>query len=309
MVLAVNGVTNQYRPASAPNNALTVEIRDDDLPVIAVSDFVVLEGTTDTTFNIPVSISPAPVEAITISYSAGLTSEATIRNDFDLVGSSPYSIELTSTQLTGQIPITINSDSIDEQPETFVLVLTTANAVFENGFTNTIITGKITEKPIVSISSQYDRVSNSDYFAYTVAVEPSLSSDLTVELEVTDATEDIVASADESPTAELTSTNQSVNKQLTFNSNPANNSPVSITISENPNYIIDEAKGSVAVRVDNADNLPVVAITGNGDVNEGGLAQYTVSVTDATTQNGDFIPRRTNLFVNINTTETITKLY
>ena len=246
MVLAVNGVANQYRPASAPNNALTVEIRDDDLPVIAISDFVVLEGTTDSTFNIPVSISPAPVEAITISYSAGLTSEATIGNDFDLVGSSPYSIELTSTQLTGQIPITINSDSIDERPETFVLVLTTTNAVFENDFTNTIITGKITEKPIVSISSQYDRVSNSDYFAYTVAVEPSLSSDLTVELEVTDAAEDIVVDTDESPTAELTSTNQSVNKQLTFNSNPANNSPVSITISENPNYIIDEAKGSVA---------------------------------------------------------------
>ena len=306
MVVAVSGVANQYRPASAPNNALTITIRDDDLPEISVSDFVVLEGSTDTIYNLPISISPAPFEDVTILYSVGLTSEATAGNDFELVGNSPYSINLSSTQLTGQIPITIKSDSIDDPLETFVLVLTSTNAVFENGFTNYVVTGTITEKPIISISSRFNRVSDSDYFGYTVSAEPSLSSNLSIPLTVTDAAEDLIADADESPTAELTSVLQSVDKQLAFNTNTANNSLISIAIDPDSNYFVDSVKNSVSVRVDDGDDLPVVSITGNGEVNEGGIALYTVSVADATNQNGIIIPRRSNLFVNINTTETTT---
>ena len=277
VTLAVKGVAGQYRAASVPNNAITVEMVNDDLPTISVADFTVLEPTSaDSTHNLALSVSPTPLNDVIITYSVGSRSSATEGTDFELVGSEPYSITLTPTQLTGQIPISIKSDADDERLETIELNLSATNALFENGLSTTNVVGTIAEKPVVSISSRLNRVADSDYFEYTVTAEPSLSSNLTAQLSVLDAREDLVDLANESPTAILTPTNLSVDNRLTFNDNSANNSFITVSIDPDSDYIVHPVRNRVFVQVESAEFLPTVSIASQGDVNEGGVALYTI---------------------------------
>ena len=65
-------------------------------------------------------------------------------------------------------------------------------------------------------------------------------------------------------------------------------------------------RNRVFVQVESAEFLPTVSITGRGDVNEGGVALYTISVADLTDDDGFVLPRGGPITVNINTTESVT---
>ena len=311
ITVSVKGIANEYRPASAPNNAVTFNVSDNDYPTISVTDFIVLEEASDSSYNLEFTLSAPLNDAVVVDYSLATTgNEATHLLDFELDGSSPHRVSLDVGATMGQIPITILADDFDDPREDFNLILTSTSARFENGtvengVATTQVTGTIAELPVISITSNQVRVADSDYFGYTISAEPSLTDDITVLLDVTDATLGIVPDTDEAPTAELTATQLSVDKQLIFDTstNAADDTLISVAIRANANYIINPNRNLVEVRVDSDEDLPVVSVSGGGDVNEGGVATFTVSVDDQLDNNGVEIPRTNPLVINFKVTE------
>ena len=292
-----------YR-AHHTQNSVTFAVNNDDLPVLSVADFNVLESTEDSEYNLELNLGTASVEDVTIEYVvAEGQGTATIDDDYELVGSEPektLSVMIESGEQTAQIPLMIKGDTVDDPVETFVLTLTATNAEFENGTNTTNVTGSIVEMPVVSISTTQTMTSDADYIEYTVSASP-VTSDLSVLLDVIDAVENIVNNNNEEITVSLTAEAPSFGDELEFDitRNMAKDSVVAIEIREDSNYIIDENNNKIEVTVVNSETLPVVSIEGVSPVIEGNNAVFNISVTDQRDINDALIARTADLNVNI----------
>ena len=287
------------------DDSVTFTVNNNDLPVISVSDFNVLEGTEDSEYNLELNLGTASAEDVTIEYVVtDGQGTATIDEDYELVGSEPektLSVMIESGEQTAQIPLMIKGDEVDDPVETFVLTLTATNAEFENG-TNTInVTGSIVEMPVVSISTTQMTTSDADYIEYTVSASP-VTSDLSVLLDVIDAVENIVHENNEEITVSLTAEESSFSDELEFDitTNMAKDSVVAIEIREDSSYIIDENNSKIEVTVVNSEMLPVVSIEGASEtIIEGNNAVFNLTVTDQRDINDAVIARTADIKVNV----------
>ena len=284
ITVSVLGVASQYRPASTPNNSIEIDVYDNDGPIVIVSDFTVLEEMSDQTHNLEFELSRAANQDVSIEYSVAPGGNASIGDDFMLGGTSP--IVILAGQTTGQIPITIKGDTLSDSQEIFFLNLVASNAMFENGLNSSLVVGTIAEKPVVSITSRFGQLSNTDEFEYIVSAEPALTSNLDVMLQVIDSPANIIDSGDESITVQLTSTATSKVQTLSFNTNTPDLTPVIVSISENGSYHINPRSRSVAVQVDDGTNLPAISITGDGSISEGDVATFTIAVDTNVVRSG-----------------------
>ena len=313
ITVAVKTLTNSdgeviYRAAHAPNNAVTFEVNNNDDPVIAVSNFSVLEGGEDSEYNLVLNLETVSAEDVMVEYEvADGEGDATVEDDYELVGSEPektLSVMIESGEQAAQIPISIKADSEDDATETFVLNLTATNAEFANGGTTTKVTGTIVEMPVVSITSTQSMVADKEEYYFTVSAAP-LAENLTVVLNVVDAVENIIIPAQEGERMiNLTPSASSSSDKVVFKTDindlyTAMEAKVVVEITENTNYIVDSNNSEVMVTVVNSETLPVVSITGDGDIIEGNDAVFTVSVEDQRDVNYVEIPRTQNLVVKV----------
>lgn len=131
----------------------TLTIPANDMPLVTIDDFSVAENVTGGIANIPVRISPAVNQAVTIQYSTA-NNTATAGSDYTAVTGGTVTIPANAS--TANIPITINNDTVDEEDETFYVNLgtvTTNNASVTDAQSVVTILRDNADLPVVSIAN------------------------------------------------------------------------------------------------------------------------------------------------------------
>ena len=237
-------------------------------------------------------------EEITIAYVLDVGGTATEGTDFVLVNSSPLVIDAGET--TAMIPITIRGDTnTTEGEETIILNMTATNAIFVNNSLLRTVTGTITDYPIVSIETEFDRVSDSDYVEFTLATSHLNTGSVSVNLDVnTDADMKVDATNSNLTSINLTNSSPTYTGRIQFAANSARNSLVEIGIrSGGTSYSINPLKSQISFQVSDGSRYPAISIEGNGAVIEGNDASFTVSTDESD------LTRRSDLVVAIEVSE------
>ena len=119
--MAVSRVAGEYRPASAPNNAITVAVSDNDDPLpeitIVSADGSGSEGGTIT---YDFRLASASDGSIEIAYS-GTGGNAIFGTDYTFAAASP--LTFTDTATMGSIVVNLEDDDLNEAVENFTLNL------------------------------------------------------------------------------------------------------------------------------------------------------------------------------------------
>ena len=256
-------------------------VDNDDAPVISVASFAVADSSASTV-NFEVTLVGETARDVSIAYvlDASGSTAATEGTDFNLGGASP--LVITAGTKSGMIPISILADGVTgEGEETIVLNLTATNATFAGGATTSTETGIITDLPIVSIDTRFERVAETDYVRYTLT-GTGITTDTTVNLRVAhNAGLVLTASSELSP--RLTSANSTTTGLIRFIAEGTNNNElVEIEISPGgTSYSINPSMSQISFRVDAGTNFPAVSIVGDGPVSEGTNAAFTVSTDES----------------------------
>ncbi|MCA9563646.1 MAG: hypothetical protein KC561_09160, partial [Myxococcales bacterium] len=104
-------------------------IDDDDGPTISVADLTVTEGTGGSkTANVVVSLSASSVQTVVVNYSVEVDGGATYPASVSDFGPGTGQLTFTPGQTSQQIPVSIVTDSDDEQNETFLVRLLSSPA-------------------------------------------------------------------------------------------------------------------------------------------------------------------------------------
>ncbi|MES2682807.1 MAG: Calx-beta domain-containing protein [Pseudomonadota bacterium] len=212
-------------------------ISDDDGPSVSIGNASVVEGSNGTTtLSLPLTLSAASAQDVTVSYSTS-NGSATGGSDYTAVASGTATIAANSGT-SGSISITVASDLIDELDETLTVTLGAAtNATL--GTASAI--GTISDDDTATISIA-DAASVAEGGSASFAVTLSNASDRTITLGYSLADGSATAGSDytlPSPT------------QLVINAGETSGSIVVATSSDS----VDEADGETfTVTLDSADN-------------------------------------------------------
>ena len=283
LTLTVTGAT--FSDGTINGKVVNTITDNDDPPVVSVNTFVAGDGVASTA-NFVVTLSPVSGKDVEIAYAYSSTSDATSGTDFNLGAVSPLVIDAGET--TGMIPISILADNNNnEGAETIVLSLTATNAVFDDGTpdgsASGTATGIITDEPLAFISTIHSEVADTDYFTYTVTLNPAPTSPVTVNLTNgtfplgNNATSSINFRANESSktvTVDITETyaSQSLTTESGF----------TVTIASGTGYTsVSGTNDNISVRIKDGRNLPTLNITSlsAGSVRESNAFQTGLGVT------------------------------
>ena len=261
-------------------NQQTIPISDNDsAPTITVSDIVVSDA--NDTVQFEVELSNPTYQEVSIGYTVASGGFATEGTDFSL--SDPSPLRINPGDRHGYITVSIVGDSdTNEGEETFTLNLTATNATFSGGSTTSSVTGTITDYPIVSIQTEFERVSDTDYIQYTLMATSLDTGSISVNLDaITDADSKVDASSSELTSIELTSGVPMKTGRIEFNETSATNSLVEIGIRSGGSvYSIDPDNSKISFRVDDGTDFPAVSISGPSAVNEREDIEFTVRTNE-----------------------------
>ena len=161
ITVSVIGVESTYRPAAMPNNSISVEVFDDEMPELSFknTDFRPNEGISGGIFDVEVELMVATDEIVSFDIVLG-DNTAINAIDYSIPSSIKGSIPIGSRTTVIRIPI-IN-DNIHEGNETFNLTLSNlSGATFAGGATTLVEEITIVDNdeiPTLSFSSESFRV-------------------------------------------------------------------------------------------------------------------------------------------------------
>ena len=145
VILTLTGGTG-YTLGSTTSHTLI--ITDNDNSASPVAAFALASSSAeegDGTHYVRVSLSPAPSGGLSLNYSVSGTATAGSDSDFTIQNSGTLSVGAGAS--TALIPVAINSDSIDENPETVILTLTSGTGYTLGSATVHTLTISSTDPP------------------------------------------------------------------------------------------------------------------------------------------------------------------
>ena len=145
VILTLTGGTG-YTLGSTTSHTLTITDNDNSAPPVAA--FALASSSAEEsggTHYVRVSLSPAPSGGLSLNYSVSGTATAGSDSDFTIQNSGTLSV--AAGAIAALIPVAINSDSIDENPETVILTLTSGTGYTLGSATVHTLTISSTDPP------------------------------------------------------------------------------------------------------------------------------------------------------------------
>jgi Calx-beta domain/Bacterial Ig domain len=269
--------------ATISDNSGSATIKDaDGTPSISISDAGdVTEGGVAT---FTVTLSNPSSEEITVIYST--VDGTAVAADGDYVGQSNQQITFAAGETSKQIQIQTSDDNISELDEAFTVALSNpANATISDGSGSATI--KDTDGlPTISISDAGD-VSEGGVATFIVSLSNPSSQDITVIYNTVDGTAvaadgDYVAQSNQQITIPAGSTSAQIQIQTSDDNISELDEAFTVALSNPANATISDGSGSATIK--DTDGLPTISISDAGDVTEGGIATFTVSLSNPSSQ-------------------------
>ena len=278
------------------SNVATVTIIDDEdiLVSFTTAEMSVIEADTNVSLMVPVRLTIAASENVTVDYS--ITGTATLGSDYTVTGGSSITISTGST--AANIPITIIGDNFSESAETLILTLMNVSDNAALGASPSVTIAIQDDDDItVSIANTDVSVTEGDPAMFTVTLTETPTAPVTVMYATANgtatSTEDYTAQMDVLLTipADMTSGTISVpitNDNLsegneTFNLEITGASGGGGAITLDPTLATTPATATIAasdpITINVTATTPAVAPTLISEVTEGEEVVFTVSLT------------------------------
>ncbi|MYH15217.1 MAG: hypothetical protein F4149_08585, partial [Gammaproteobacteria bacterium] len=253
--------TGGYSGVTAPS--VTVNVEDDDTPVVAFASASSSAGEAAGTRDIAINLDPAPAAGILLAYGVSGTATAGSGHDFSIANSGAVSVP--SGAATATIPVAVNDDSIEENSETVVLTLTDG-ADYALGAVK-IHTLTISDNddpppdPEVSVSAGA-AVTEGGKASFTVSASPAPSAPLDVKLTVAQ-TGDVAASGATGARTVTVPTSGSATVEVATDDDSADEpeGSVSLTVKAGAGYTVSSGQASAAVAVRDNDDAPPTRVS------------------------------------------------
>ena len=161
---------------------------DDSQPTVSMSAATASVGESDGTKDLTVSLSAASGRAVTVPYTVSSESGDTAATGTDYTSVSSGSLSIAAGDAGGTITVTVTSDTVDEDDETFTVTLGTPTNAALGTTTRTVVT--ITDDdaaPTLSISSPSVTEGDNGSTALTFKVTLSAASGRQVKVNYADA--------------------------------------------------------------------------------------------------------------------------
>ena len=283
---------------------------DDEPPVVSISAGGVSEGAGGeiTRMRFTVRLSAASDKPVSVSYADAGSGSATWGADYEAITGGTLSFAPGDTERT--IEVRILTDSDDEGDETVVLRLSSpSNATLEGGGASLDATGTISDGPELNISKPNPRyVAEGQTVMFTITAERPPTSDLRVNLWVTDRTADLLEPADEGDqqvwmrAGEISTTFSLVIARDNVDEPRGN---VFVELRRGRGYQLGEKLSAIVVVDDDLAPIepapgPIIGIAGGDAIVEGGTARFTLRANPApeavlslnlvVSQQGGFVP-------------------
>ncbi len=267
---------------SSPTNATisaatgTGTITDDDSqPVASMSAATASVGESDGTKDLTVSLSAASGKAVTVPYTVSSESGDTATATTDYTSVSGGSLQIAAGNSSGTITVTVVSDTLDEDDETFTVALGAPTNAALGSTTRTVVT--ITDddsEPTLSISSPSVTEGDSGSTTLTFKATLSAASDRQVKVNYADAGTGTATSG--------TDYEAITDGTLTFSAGDTSKD-IAVTVKGDA---LNEPNETIAVKLTSPVNATISAATGTGTITDDD-SQPTVSMSAATASVGE----------------------
>ena len=285
-----------YTAAVEPDDRATVDVRDDDdPPMLAITSPSVPEGDSGTVrLTYTVTLTEATDQTVTVRYAVDASSTATAIDDYTALPAG--TLTFTPGMTTQLIEVTVTGDTIDEENETILVLLSDAiNATIATA----LGTGTITDDdglPIISIAAMPSSVTEGTAATFILTADPAPATELTVMVSVTDSGDFIAGPAPTMVTIAADATTATLTVDTTDDENDELNGVITATVEEDTDtdadYMVAASPANtatVAVEDDDDDAVaplvdPVITIAaGTSPVDEGTAATFRLTATPAPT--------------------------
>ena len=283
MVTATVAVGVDYTAAVPPDNRATVAVQDnDDAPTLAINSPSVDEGDSGSaTLTYTVTLTGVTERMVTVDYAVDARSTATA--DVDYAALSDGTLTFAPGTTTQTIAVAVTGDTIDEENETVIILLSGANnatIMIADG------TGTITDDdiPLIAISAMPSSVMEGTAATFTLTATPAPRVDLTVMVTLDDPGSFIQGVAPTMVTLAADTTTATLTVPTVDDDIADTTSAITATVAPGTDYTPATPPANTAeVEVQDDDGLePAISIVAAASsVTEGTAATFTLTASSA----------------------------
>ena len=288
-------LSNATQGADIMDTEATGTINNDDVeqqfPDVTIEDITVSEYAGEVGITATLSkVHSQPVE-IAFNY-LSTNSTATIGTDFRFMNER---IEIPAGRTVGTKTFSVINDNDNPQVnEIFNVHVTLSNARFGGSGTTKIITVTITELPDITISTDFTEVADSDYFEYTVDINPATHSNPVMVNLMADSSFPLTLTSESNSSSIMIPANKSsATGRIEFTDTyasgvTARDFVLKIAAANSNEYTANPIKDEISVDIADGRTLPVVSnSTTASSVIEGGMFNVEVVIAPAQTKDID----------------------
>ena len=285
VIVTLSSATNASISAATGTGTIT---DDDSEPTVSISSSASV-GESDGTKDLTVSLSAASGKQVTVPYTVSSESGDTATAGGDYTSVSTGSLTIAAGNSSGTITVTVTSDTVDEDDETFTVTLgTPTNAALGTTIRTAVTITDDDAAPTLSISSPSVTEGDSGSTTLTFKATLSAASGKTVKVNYADASTGTATSGTDyeaitagTLTFSAGDTSKDVDVTVTGDSLNETDETVIVTLSSATNASISSASGTGTITDD--DDAPTVSMSAaTASVGESdGTKDLTVSLSAA----------------------------